>query len=652
MRLLDVSTLEFADFVGDKIPPYTILSHRWGDSEVSFRDMREGRGPSMKTGSAKVQGCCRQAALDGYKYTVSNCDILTSPPSRRLWIDSCCIDKSSSAELSEAINSMFRWYKNAHICYVYLSDVSPGPEESHAEPGSAFRRSQWFTRGWTLQELIAPDDLLFFDQEWNEFGSKISLVNVLEDVTRIRHLFRPFNACVAQRMFWASKRQTTRPEDLAYCLMGLFNISMPILYGEGAEKSFLRLQSEIISTSDDRSIFAWLDPDATETGLLAESVMAFAQSGDVMVKESPGRVLTRPNFYLMANKGIQLEVRFDPEFPSEIIFPLECYSRNNDRYLALHLVAQLESSFKPFLQTYKRILYHRFYFMTQVDHRRFTSNSMVNKVVFVPQGSTRVELGKPFVLTHLLIHLSDLLKFKFSIQALESQGPIPFVPDITVSIVRHAIILFTPKDGSDPFYLRVFNDVTRNLQMSFQKGPYHDSAAEFIKALNPRGYSPIDRVQIQLQSGAIMTARKFGIMSRSRLSIKPIFFPALSLAAVTTALIARDAPCCFHLSASGAVTGTLGQLDDGQNRVNGPLAPAEYCISGTSITDANGRGCILTPPTSQFQCDVGATPTSGFTVGCDGTLSYIGGGEFYECQTGDQQTSTSPQAEPTAAKSL
>ncbi|OBT74574.1 hypothetical protein VF21_07567 [Pseudogymnoascus sp. 05NY08] len=109
----------------------------------------------------------------------------------------------------------------------------------------------------------------------------------------------------------------------------------------------------------------------------------------------------------------------------------------------------------------------------------------------------------------------------------------------------------------------------------------------------------------------------------------------LSLVAATDALIARTAPCCFHLSASGAVTGTIGQLDDGQNRQGGGLPPAQYCISGNSITDANGRGCILTPPTTQFQCDQGAAPTPGFSVGCDGALSYNGNPEFWECQTGD-----------------
>jgi len=113
------------------------------------------------------------------------------------------------------------------------------------------------------------------------------------------------------------------------------------------------------------------------------------------------------------------------------------------------------------------------------------------------------------------------------------------------------------------------------------------------------------------------------------------FVTALAFATGANALIARGSSCCFHISASGAVTGTAGQLDDGQVRINGPLSASQFCISDGGITDANGRGCILTPPTSQFQCDVGATPTSGFSIGCDGTISYNGGSTFYECQTGD-----------------
>jgi hypothetical protein len=139
MRLLDTSTITLHEFLDANVPDYAILSHRWNLEEVSFQDLQSGKGIRM-TGYAKVSSCCAQAKKDGWRY---------------VWIDSCCIDKSSSAELSEAINSMYKWYEKAQICYAYLSDV-PGSEMDHDRIGSAFRLSQWLRRGWTLQERLAP----------------------------------------------------------------------------------------------------------------------------------------------------------------------------------------------------------------------------------------------------------------------------------------------------------------------------------------------------------------------------------------------------------------------------------------------------------------------------------------------------------------
>lgn len=179
------------------------------------------------------------------------------------WIDSCCIDKSSSAELSEAINSMFKWYQRAHVCYIYLSDVRSN-QNPHSWP-SDFRNSQWFTRGWTLQELLAPEFVEFFDQNWNEIGSKSSLQDLVSTITGIsvEHLgnFRP--ASVAQKMAWASRRKTKRVEDEAYSLLGLFGVNMPPLYGEG-QNAFFRLQLEILKQINDESLFAWKSSSSHE----------------------------------------------------------------------------------------------------------------------------------------------------------------------------------------------------------------------------------------------------------------------------------------------------------------------------------------------------------------------------------------------------
>jgi hypothetical protein len=246
MRLINCSTLQLEEFFGDNVPRYAILSHTWGDEEVSFVEFSLGQ-PTTKFGYRKILYTCRQAIIDKLYYA---------------WIDTCCIDKSSSAELSEAINSMFTWYKNAWCCYAYLSDVSK------ANLVLDFPRSRWFTRGWTLQELLAPELVVFYDRKWLHLGTKAEHAEWVSEITGIdktalvcqtpshRRSAKLGFFCVAKRMSWASARNTTRVEDMAYCLLGIFNINMPLLYGEG-DRAFLRLQEEIIRKTNDDSILAW-----------------------------------------------------------------------------------------------------------------------------------------------------------------------------------------------------------------------------------------------------------------------------------------------------------------------------------------------------------------------------------------------------------
>ena len=194
--------------------------------------------------SPKIWQACRIAREKGYRY---------------IWIDSCCIDKSSSSELSEAINSMYKWYGLAAVCYAYLADVPPG--EYHHAWGSAFRKSRWFLRGWTLQELIAPLSVEFLSQDWAPIDSKHGLVDLVESVTKIDerallHLGPLDTFSVAQRLSWAANRETTRVEDRAYSLLGIFDINMPTLYGEG-DRAFRRLQEQIMQRTPDQSLFAW-----------------------------------------------------------------------------------------------------------------------------------------------------------------------------------------------------------------------------------------------------------------------------------------------------------------------------------------------------------------------------------------------------------
>jgi hypothetical protein len=257
MRLLNTRSFGFKEFTRG-VPPYAILSHRWGTEteEVLYNDIKSSIFKLKKAFAKVVEACCRNALEDGFEW---------------VWIDTCCIDKSSSAELSEAINSMYAWYKNSTVCYVFLQDVASdrephcGSDEQYEKiwPVSSFERSEWFHRGWTLQELIAPDRVEFYTCGWVWIGTKRSLAPRLEVSTKIptsilngRDLE---TCCVAQRMSWASNRQTTRVEDGAYCLLGIFGVNMPLLYGEGSN-AFIRLQQEILRQKEDYSLFAWSSP--------------------------------------------------------------------------------------------------------------------------------------------------------------------------------------------------------------------------------------------------------------------------------------------------------------------------------------------------------------------------------------------------------
>lgn len=192
----------------------------------------------------KIKGVCRVARGAGF---------------RLVWNDACCIDKSSSAELSEAINAMYELYRLSQVCYVYLEDVPDGDEPRDQD--SRFRKSRWHTRGWTLQELIAPENVEFLTKTWRLLGTKMGLAATLEEVCGVD--FKTLtgqatvhSASVARRMSWAAWRETTRIEDRAYSLMGIFGIHMSPIYGEG-DNAFLRLQEEIVRTIPDQSIFAW-----------------------------------------------------------------------------------------------------------------------------------------------------------------------------------------------------------------------------------------------------------------------------------------------------------------------------------------------------------------------------------------------------------
>jgi hypothetical protein len=250
MRLLNARTFQLREFFELEVQPYAIISHRWGDNDLTFRDVESqtwlekinGDTPSSK----KIKGCCRQALKDELEW---------------VWIDTCCINKLSSEELSMSINSMYQWYQKAAVCYVHMSDVvasGPMPPRTNKEE---FCKSKWFTRGWTLQELIAPPYVEFYSSEWIELGTRLSLSNWIRGVTGINENVltyrRPiFDITIGERMSWAANRETTREEDKAYCLLGIFGINMPLLYGEGT-KAFFRLQQEIFQQQEDYTLLCW-----------------------------------------------------------------------------------------------------------------------------------------------------------------------------------------------------------------------------------------------------------------------------------------------------------------------------------------------------------------------------------------------------------
>ncbi|KAH8671374.1 hypothetical protein BX600DRAFT_411360 [Xylariales sp. PMI_506] len=229
MRLLrreEDGCIGLSDWPHSKAPPYAILSHTWGPpkDEVTYDDILKGTA-SGKKGYQKIEFCEKQAASDGLQY---------------FWVDTCCINKLDSVELAKSINSMFRWYRDAARCYVFLSDV-----ENMAD----FQQSRWFTRGWTLQELLAPKIVEFFSLSGERLGNKTTLEEKIEQVSKIQatalqgHPLTDFP--VQERMNWVCERQTTEEEDIVYCLLGIFDVYLPLIYGEGEAHARLRLMREI-----------------------------------------------------------------------------------------------------------------------------------------------------------------------------------------------------------------------------------------------------------------------------------------------------------------------------------------------------------------------------------------------------------------------
>lgn len=339
MRLIHTTRLELQEFFDTHIPEYATLSHCWGKDEVTYQQFMAGEGRDTE-GWRKIVFCCKAAK------SISNLEWA--------WVDTCCIDKSSTAELSESINSMYEWYRQATRCFVMLpetlqddeqegcrrkpethSDVGEGSEtasptsdelqavrncqishvrRSNEDSGtiSHLGQSRWFARGWTLQELLASPSAVFFDRDITLLGTAFDLRQQLAEITGIgiEYLTGVRNvhqASVACRMSWASKRQTTRGEDIAYCLLGIFDINMPLLYEEGSKGAFRRLQEAIIAQSDDQTIFAWtreMGPNS-RSSVLAQSPSDFAECAFLVSSqhEAPPSQIT--------SRGVQIYMTYE-----------------------------------------------------------------------------------------------------------------------------------------------------------------------------------------------------------------------------------------------------------------------------------------------------------------------------------------------------
>jgi hypothetical protein len=304
MWLLNVDTFETREFFGEETPEYAFLSHTWDspEDEVTTDDLRGGKfreDVHKKHGFRKLDFAMKQARRDGLQW---------------LWADTCCIDRANGADMTEAANALWGWLANSKACYAYLSDAP-----SVNDPASkAFMNARWFTRSWTLVELLAPPNLTFYTEDWTQVGvgslrMDLGILEATHHITKIPrealmgHPITEF--CIAQRLSWAALRRCRRVEDQAYSLFGLFDVNLPILYGEG-KKAFIRRQEHLhMQLPHDHSIFAWTVPITSPrclniSGIFAESPEDFANSGNIRpFIDEPGYMQAR-----MSAKGLMTKM--------------------------------------------------------------------------------------------------------------------------------------------------------------------------------------------------------------------------------------------------------------------------------------------------------------------------------------------------------
>ncbi|KAL7942592.1 heterokaryon incompatibility domain-containing protein [Trichoderma barbatum] len=371
MRLINAQTLDIEEFFDLQVPEYAILSHTWADGEISFQEWADRKNRRFKPGYQKIIWTCEEAIRDGLQY---------------VWVDTNCIDKTSSAELSEAINSMFKWYRGARICYTYLEDVPHMSVAACEDQNSVFRTAKWFTRGWTLQELIAPSEIKFFSQDWQTIGTKADLAPCISSITGIAltcllkaefYEYDPLHEySVAQRLSWASKRSTTRVEDQAYSLLGLFDINMPLVYGEG-RGAFTRLLGEIVGKYSDHSFFA---SQLLYVDFLPLSPMEFRNSHNVVNGNSAQLQTHHTHVYhsfpfQLMNTGLQITLPIVPTLVPHFSFGvLDCLEYDSGSTQTAGSVSRiwipLMQKDHPSLRHYSRLLWPQVFSPVKLIHKQ------------------------------------------------------------------------------------------------------------------------------------------------------------------------------------------------------------------------------------------------------------------------------------------
>ncbi|KAG0701294.1 hypothetical protein DFH29DRAFT_852779 [Suillus ampliporus] len=247
---------------------WVMLSHKWESKEPLMHDIHDKVVYDLDPGGTvvKLQTFCKVTRDAGH---------------RRAWSDTCCTDQNNNVELQRSVNSMFVWYRNSALTIVYLSDVPPSSKSG------ALADSTWNTRGWTIQEFLAPNVVLFYQVDWNPYlndsspdhKESVAIMQELKDATCIDAqalvAFRPGMRGARQKLQWASTRVTTLQEDIAYSLFGIFGIHLPVIYGEMKQNALGRLLQEIVAQSGDITALDWVGKSSEFNSCLPADITAY-----------------------------------------------------------------------------------------------------------------------------------------------------------------------------------------------------------------------------------------------------------------------------------------------------------------------------------------------------------------------------------------